>query len=162
MSLWKIKTEYENILNDIINDDGIVSEQAEELLAINVEKRDEIATNYYHYINNLEHENAQIDEEIKRLQALKKRNKTKIDLLSRSIIGLINLYGDFKSNLFNFKTRKSTVVEVDEDCINALSEDYITTKTTVTPNKTAIKTALKNGLEINGCRLVEKHNLNIK
>lgn len=162
MSLWKIKTEYENILNDIINDDGIVSEQAEELLAINVEKRDETATNYYHYINNLEHENAQIDEEIKRLQALKKRNKTKIDLLSRSIIGLINLYGDFKSNLFNFKTRKSTVVEVDEDCINALSEDYITTKTTVTPNKTAIKTALKNGLEINGCRLVEKHNLNIK
>lgn len=162
MSLWKIKTEYETILNDIIDDDGVVSEQAEQLLAINVEKRDDTATNYYHIINNLEHENGQIDEEIKRLQALKKRNKTKIELLSRSIIGLINLYGEFKSNLLNFKTRKSTVVEVDEDCMNDLSEDYITTKTTITPNKTAIKTALKNGLEITGCRLVEKHNLNIK
>jgi len=162
MSLWKIKAEYETILNDIIDDDGIVSEHAEELLAINVEKRDDTATNYYHYINNLQYENGQIDEEIKRLQALKKRNKTKIELLSRSIIGLINLYGEFKSDLLNFKTRKSTVVEVDEDKIKELSEDYITTKTNVTPNKTAIKTALKNGLEINGCKLVEKHNLNVK
>ena len=165
MSLWKIKTEYETILNDIIDDDGVVSEQAEELLAINVDKRDDTATNYYHIINNLEHENAQIDEEIKRLQTLKKRNKTKIELLSRSIIGLINLYGEFKSDLLNFKTRKSTVVEVNEAefyNINTLSKDYITAKTTMTPNKTAIKTALKNGLEINGCKLVEKHNLNIK
>jgi predicted RNase H-like nuclease (RuvC/YqgF family) len=162
MSLWTIKKEYEILLNDIIDDNGIVSEQAEELLAINVEKRDDTATNYYRYINNLEHQNVQIDEEIKRLQAHKKRNKTKIELLSRSIIGLINLYGEFKSDLLNFKTRKSTVVEVDEDCINALAEDYITTKTTVSPNKTAIKTALKNGLEINGCKLVEKHNLNVK
>jgi predicted RNase H-like nuclease (RuvC/YqgF family) len=162
MSLWKIKTEYETILNDIIDDDGVVSEQAGELLAINVEKRDDTATNYHHIINNLQHENNQIDEEIKRLQALKKRNKTKIELLSRSIIGLINLYGEFKSDLLNFKTRKSTVVEVDEDCINALPENYITTKTTLTPNKTAIKTALKNGLEISGCKIVETHNLNIK
>ena len=162
MSLWKIKTEYETIINDIIDDNGIVSEQAEELLAINVEKRDDAATNYYRYINNLKHENWQIDDEIENLQALKKRNNTKIKLLSRSIIGLINLYGEFKSDLLTFKTRESTVVEVDEDCINALSEDYITTKTTVTPNKTAIKKALKNGLEINGCKLVEKHNLNVK
>lgn len=162
MSLWKIKTEYEIILNDIIDDDGVVSEQAEQLLAINVEKRDDTATNYYHIINNLEHENGQIDEEIKRLQALKKRNKTKIDLLSKSIVELINLYGEFKSSLLNFKIRKSTIVEVDEDYVNELTEEYITTKTTVTPNKTAIKTALKNGLEITGCKLVEKHNLNIK
>lgn len=162
MSLWKIKTEYQTILNDIIVDDGVVSEQAEELLSINVEKRDDTATNYYHIINNLEHENNQIDEEIKRLQTLKKRNKTKIELLSRSIIGLINLYGEFKSDLLNFKTRKSTVVEVDEDCINDLLEEYTTTKTTIAPNKTAIKTALKNGLEINGCKLVDKHNLNVK
>jgi len=160
MSLWTIKKEYETILNDTIDDDGVVSEQAEQLLAINFEKRDDTAKNYYYIINNLEHENGQIDEEIKRLQALKKRNKTKIELLSRSIIGLINLYGEFKSNLLNFKTRKSTVVEVNEDV--ELSEDYITTKTTVTPNKTAIKTALKNGIEINGCKLVERHNLNIK
>jgi hypothetical protein len=162
MSLWNIKTEYETILNDIIDDDGVVSEQAEQLLAINVEKRDDKATNYYYIINNLEHENGQIDEEIKRLQALKKRNKTKIELLSRSIIGLINLYGEFKSDLLNFKTRKSTVVEVNEDCIKDLSDEYKTTKTTIAPNKTKIKTALKNGLEIIGCRLVEKHNLNVK
>lgn len=114
MSLWKIKTEYETIINDIIDDNGIVSEQAEELLAINVEKRDDAATNYYRYINNLKYQNWQIDDEIESLQALKKHNNTKIKLLSRSIIGLINTYGEFKSDLLNFKTRKSTVVEVDE------------------------------------------------
>ena len=162
MSLWKIKTQYETIINDIIDDNGVVSEQAEKLLAINVEKRDDAATNYYRYINNLKHENWQIDDEIENLQALKKRNNTKIKLLSRSIIGLINLYGEFKSDLLSFKTRKSTVVEVDEDCTNTLAEDYLTTKTTVSPNKTAIKKALKNGLKISGCKLVEKHSLNVK
>jgi predicted RNase H-like nuclease (RuvC/YqgF family) len=162
LSLWIIKKEYETILNDIIDDDGVVSEQADYLLQINAETRDDTATNYYYIINNLEHENNQIDEEIKRLQSLKKRNKTKIELLSRSIIGLINLYGEFKSNLINFKTRKSTIVEVNDDAINQLSENYVITKTSITPNKTAIKTALKNGLEITGCRLVEKQNLNIK
>ena len=164
MSLFKIKTEYESILNDIIDDEGVVSEHAEKLLAINIEKRDDAAKNYYHYINNLEHENRQIEQEIRRLEELKRRNNTKIELLSRSIIGLINLYGEFKSGLLNFKTRKSTVVEVDENQFYSIKplEDYLTTKTTVAPNKTAIKTALKNGLEINGCKLVEKHNLNVK
>lgn len=162
MSLWKIKKEYEILLNDIIDDDGVVSDQADHLLQINAKNRDETATNYYYIINNLEHENLQVDEEIKRLQSLKRRNKTKIKLLSSSLIGLINLYGEFKSNLLNFKTRKSTVVEVDEDYINELLEEYKTTKTTIVPNKTAIKIALKNGKEIAGCRLVENQNLNIK
>ena len=72
------------------------------------------------------------------------------------------MYGEFKSDLLNFKTRKSTVVEVDEDSINELLDEYKTIKTTIAPNKKVIKTALKNGLEINGCKLVEKHNLNIK
>ena len=57
MSLWTIKKEYEIILNDIIDDDGVVSEQADHLLQINAETRDDTATNYYYIINNLEHEN---------------------------------------------------------------------------------------------------------
>lgn len=162
MSLWTIKKEYEILLNDIIDDDGVVSEQGLKLLEINIEKRDDTAKNYYYLINNLEHENMQIDEEIKRLQALKKRNKTKIDLLSKSIIGLINLYGEFKSNLLNFKTRKSTVVEINEDYINELTDEYFTIKTVKTPNKTAIKLALNKGIEIPGCRVVQKDNLNVK
>jgi len=162
MSLWTIKKEYEILLNDIIDDDGVVSEQGLKLLEINIEKRDDTSTNYYYLINNLEHENMQIDEEIKRLQGLKKRNKTKIDLLSKSIVGLINLYGEFKSNLLNFKIRKSTIVEVDEDYVNKLTDEYLTIKTVKNPNKTAIKLALNKGIEIPGCRFVHKDNLNVK
>lgn len=162
MSLWKIKKEYEEILKNLIDDNGEVSEEAENLLKINADNRNDKATEYYHIINNLDHENSQIDEEIKRLQSLKKRNKTKIELLSNSLISFISFFGEFKSNLLNFKLRKSNSVEIDDDIINTLSENYLTIKTTVTPNKTEIKKSLKNGLKIAGCRLIENYNLNIK
>ena len=56
--------------------------------------------------------------------------------------------------------RRSTVVEIDDE--SALPADMVNEKITITPNKDAIKAAIKNGQEISGCRLVDRLNTQIK
>lgn len=56
--------------------------------------------------------------------------------------------------------RKSTSVEIDENA--NIPKDYVTIKVTETPNKKMITDAIKEGELIDGCRLVEKYNLQIK
>lgn len=56
--------------------------------------------------------------------------------------------------------RASEAVEITEGA--TIPEQYMRTKTTSEPDKTAIKAALKAGEEINGCRLATKLSTNIK
>lgn len=56
--------------------------------------------------------------------------------------------------------RASEAVEIAEGA--TIPEEYMRTKTTSEPDKTAIKAALKAGAEIDGCRLAAKLNTNIK
>lgn len=56
--------------------------------------------------------------------------------------------------------RRSEAVEIVSE--EAIPKEYLTEKTTYTPNKTAIKEAIKTGATIDGCMLVEKYNPTIK
>ena len=56
--------------------------------------------------------------------------------------------------------RKSEAVEIEDDC--NLPQYLLNEKVTYTPNKTAIKEAIKAGEEIPGCKLVERMNPTIK
>ncbi len=56
--------------------------------------------------------------------------------------------------------RRSETVEVSD--VALLPDDLKRVKTTVEPNKTAIKALLKDGQEVVGCSLVENQNINIK
>lgn len=62
--------------------------------------------------------------------------------------------------------RKSEAVEVDEQAFiafaNSNNRDDLLTYKELTPNKTAIKRAIKDGQHIGGCTLIEKNNINIK
>lgn len=59
--------------------------------------------------------------------------------------------------------RKSESVELEESFdVAHIPAEFLSVKTTYTPNKTAIKAAIKEGLEINGCKLVEKLNASVK
>lgn len=59
--------------------------------------------------------------------------------------------------------RKSESVEL-EECfdVSHIPAEFLSVKTTYTPNKTAIKAAIKEGREVSGCILVEKLNASIK
>lgn len=56
--------------------------------------------------------------------------------------------------------RRSETVEVDD--VAFVPAELLRVKNIVEPNKTAIKAAIKEGREINGCRLVESLNTQIK
>ncbi len=56
--------------------------------------------------------------------------------------------------------RRSETVEVAD--IALIPAELLRVKTTVEPNKTAIKALLKDGQEVVGCWLVENQNINIK
>lgn len=62
--------------------------------------------------------------------------------------------------------RKSEQVEVNEEefiaFANSNSRDDLLSYKEPTPNKTAIKRAIKDGQNIGGCTLIEKNNINIK
>ncbi len=103
--------------------------------------------------------NSAIDIEIKRLQALKKRNKGLVDNLKNRLLDAVNLFGAFEIGFNKFGTRKSTSVAVED--VNSLPTEYKTVKVTEAADKKAIKDAIKAGIDVPGCSIVENLNLKI-
>ena len=105
--------------------------------------------------------NNRIDEEIKRLQALKKSNDNLVQKLKNNLLNAVNLFGNFEAGFLKFSTRKSKQVIIDCD-VNDLPKDYKTIKVSETADKNAIKKAIENGDEVRGCYIIENINLQIK
>ncbi len=95
----------------------------------------------------------QLNNEIKRLQGLKKRNNNLIDNLKNRLVGAIQMFGEFTVGTNTFGLRKSERVNVDN--VNSLPKEYKTIKVTEQANKTEIKKALKLGQEIKDAYIVE-------
>jgi len=100
-----------------------------------------------------------IDAEIKRLQALKKRNTNIVLRLNSNLLSAVKTFGVYEVGLQKFGIRKSESIEV--EFINELPEEYKTRKLTETANKMALKKAIKEGKEIEGVTLKTNYNLKI-
>jgi len=111
-------------------------------------------------IKTKEARNMQIDAEIKRLQAMKKANDRITTNLNNRLLDAVKMFGGFEVGLTKFGTRKSSQVIVDIET-NALPSEFKTVKATESPNKTAIKEAIKRGEDVKGCEIVEILNLKI-
>lgn len=101
-------------------------------------------------------------EEAKRLAAKAKAAESRLSYLkelytqSMRTNGLKKLAG----NAYTISVRESDIVAVED--VGALPEIYQRVKTTVEPEKAMIKEALKDGLEISGCRLVKTYSLQVR
>lgn len=104
---------------------------------------------------------AGIDAEIERLKARKERLNKTVDWLEGYIHNLLKASGEKKIEAGNFvvSTRKSQSLYLEADFNNP---EYMRTKTTVEPDKMAIKAALKDGAVIEGAALTAKENISIK
>lgn len=86
-----------------------------------------------------------------------KAAKNKAESLKRYLELALN--GEkFKTSKVSISYRKSEIVEIDE--IEKLSDEFI--KIEKKADKTAIKAAIKEGVEIIGARIVENNNIQIK
>lgn len=110
------------------------------------------------WIKNLLAEAKMIKEEKDNLAARQKSCENKAESLKRYLSSALD--GEkFKTAKVSISYRKSESVEVED--ISLLDDDYLKFKEPEA-DKTKIKTALKNGVALEGVTLVEKNNIQIK
>ena len=155
MSLYTILQDIENFNFEIDEESGEIM-NVDALEALEIEKNAKIE-NVALYIKNLAAEAAAIREEEKALQDRRKAKENKAEALKKYLSFCLN-GAKFESSKVGIAWRKSTALEIEDGAILPLQfvkvkEEY---------DKTKIKEALKSGEEIEGCRLVERNNINIK
>ena len=160
ISLYKINENMLSLLSVIEANEGELTDEVLEQLEINNEELQTKSESYLAVIKNREALNTQIDDELKRLQAMKKANNNLVLRLKSSLLNAVNIFGEFETGLVKFGIRKSTTVEV-TGIVNDLPKEYKTVKVTEQPNKAEIKKSLQRGEQIEGCALVTNYNLKI-
>jgi len=130
-------------------------EQLDALLMERNEKIESVAL----WIKNLKSNVVAYDAEIAAFEERKEKDKKRIESLQN---WLINALGGqkFTTTKCAVSFRRSETVEVSD--VEQLPAEFLRVKTTIEPNKTAIKEMLKSGREIIGCTLIEKQNMSIK
>ena len=160
ISLFQINAEQKELISEIEAAEGELTEEMEERLAITQAQLQHKSIAYLEVIKVKEAFNSLIDGEIKRLQGLKKRNNGVVVNLKDNLLTAVKTFGDYEIGTQKFGTRKSHVLVVDIEATE-LPEIYRTQMLVVTPDKNALKEAIKLGEEIDGVRLDEKLNLKI-
>lgn len=160
MNLYEI-TQEALYLSTLLETEELTPE-LEEALIINQDQLQAKAVNYAKVIANYQAESDAIDQEIKRLKAMKESREKKIEWLKESVKKAMLVSGIEKveSPLFKISVRRSESVEV--DLVEALPNAFQNVKNVVTADKVAIKEAIKRGENVTGARLVENFNLQIK
>lgn len=160
-SLYIIKEEYLDLISQIEQVEGELTPELESALMIHKSELEVKSIAYFEIIKQKESFNLRVEDEIRRLQAIKKSNESLVSKLKNNLLNAVNLFGNFEAGFLKFSTRKSKSVEVNIDT-NDLPKEFKSIKVTEAPDKTAIKTAIESGREVEGCRIVENINLAIK
>ena len=160
ITLHSIKQDYLDLISEVEELEGELTPETEYKLKINQSELQSKAIAYHSVILSKEAFTSTIDNEIKRLQALKKRNNNLIDRLKNSLLSAVETFGEFTIGTNVFGLRKSERVEVED--VNLLPKEFKTIKVTEQADKIAIKKALKEGKEIKNAYIVKQYSLKIK
>ena len=158
-TLYNITEDYIDLLNKIEIAEGEISEEVNQQLEINEQQLQTKSIAYLSVIKTKEALTMQIDEEIKRLQALKKHHTSISNNLKNRLLNAVNLFGAFEVGFTKFSTRNSKAVIVED--VNSLPKEFKVIKVTEQADKKAIKQALEDGVIIEGCTIQENKNLKI-
>ena len=114
------------------------------------------------YVKNIEALNDAIKKEEESLNKRRKVNTNKIDRLKKYIGCSLNARGYDKyetaKNKLSFRKSESVVI-TNQSLIDPI---YLKMKTEISVDKNALKQDLKGGMEIEGCYLETKHNLQVR
>lgn len=110
----------------------------------------------------LDNDSARVGREIERLTAIKKRLERERDRIKDGLDAACKTLGveSVKGMYANISYRASEQTVIDNEF--ELPEQFINVKEVRTPNKTAIKEAIKAGEEVPGAHLERKKNIQIK
>lgn len=160
MNLYELTTEAIELASILENEE--LTPELEERLKINQNELQAKSINYAKLIRNIEAENEMLDNEIKRLKAMKEARERNLDRLKSNVLAAMQAAGveKIESPIFKLSVRRSEAVEV--SMVELLPDEFTTIKTTVNPNKVAIKNAIKEGKSVTGATIVENYSLQIK
>ena len=160
MNLYEITREAQELASLLETEE--LTPELEAMLVINQEQLQAKAGNYAKVIANIQSDADVIDQEIKRLKAMKESKDRAISRLKEALrqAMLVSAIDKIESPLFKLSLRRSEAVEV--DVVEALPSEFVNVKNLVTADKIAIKEAIKRGENVFGARLIENFNLQIK
>lgn len=160
MNLYILTTQAKEI--SLLLEEGEFTPEIEQALAITQEQLQEKSLQYTYVIKNFEADSQAIDNEIKRLKAMKEAKDGAIDRMKEAVRNAMLASGidKIESSLFKLSLRRSESVEVVN--IDQLPESLTTVKKTVSADKVKIKEAIKAGQNVEGAVIVENFSLQIK
>ena len=160
MNLYEITREAQELASLLETEE--LTPELEEMLVINQEQLQAKAGNYAKVIANIQSDADSIDQEIKRLKAMKDSKDRAITRLKEALrhAMLVSAIDKIESPLFKLSLRRSEAVEV--EVVEALPSEFVNVKNVVTADKIAIKEAIKRGENVFGARIIENFNIQIK
>ena len=161
-SLYKIDSELMALLEAIAEQEGEITPEQDEQLAINRYELETKAVDYSMAILQLNAWVEMADKEAKRVTAIKNAYKKTSETLKQRITDAMERYDikEVKDATIKVSLRKSVQTIIDD--LDQVPKQYKTVKVETTPDKTAIKKAIQEGEIIEGAHLEEKNNLQIK
>lgn len=154
MNLYEIDEQILSLVDEETGD--IVDIEALEALEM---ERDTKISNIGCWIKDLKAEAEAIKAEKQSLEKRQKAAENKAEQLKNYLSGYLN-GAKFKDARVAISYRKSESVEVDDNAMDELPARFIKVEKSVM--KQALKDAMKGGQTFEGCRLVEKQNLQIR
>lgn len=161
-SLYKIDQDLMALLEAIAEQEGEITPEQDEQLAINRYELETKAVDYSMAILQLNAWVEMADKEAKRVTAIKNAYKKTSETLKQRITDAMERYDikEVKDATIKVSLRKSVQTIIDD--LDQVPKQYKTVKVETTPDKTAIKKAIQEGEIIEGAHLEEKNNLQIK
>ena len=161
-NIYNITNEFLQLEAQLIENGGELTPELEQSLIINKDELQHKSIQSGYVIKSLSDNVDAIDNEIKRLQAMKKVNENAIDRLKDTLSSAMQLFGipELKTPTLKINFRKSEQVIVHD--VNSLPQMFKTIKVTEQPDKIKIKEAIKQGEDVIGCELVTVQNIQIK
>lgn len=112
------------------------------------------------YLRELDAEAKAAKEEADRMLDRVKSMQKRSDYLKAMLLDALHATGKVKTGRVTVSIRTTKAVEIAEGA--DLPEAFQTVKTTVSPNKVAIKQALLDGVEVPGCHLEARESVSIR
>lgn len=162
MNIYQINQEHLELMRLIEENEGEITPEINDALKLNEEDFENKAVSYGYLMKSINDDALIIKNEIERLgKKLSAKLKLEADLKERLVFAMqsFNVSKIDRNNLV-LSFRKSKQTQISEDAI--IPEKYIKIKTTESVDKTLLKKDIESGIEIQGVKIVEINNLQIK
>ena len=161
-NIYKIETEYRDLISVLVENGGELTPELEQALQINQKDLYRKSESYAYAIKELSGEIDIIKSEIERLQALINQRDKSISRMKETVLKAMELYeiDKIETPMIKISVRESEAVEVINE--NQIDPIFKVKKVTTTISKSAIKEAIKSGINVNGVVIKKNKSLQIK